>query len=64
MSTVKTGDGKTIEVDQFSSGGWYARTPDWFPFSHTYEATGDTKAEVLQAVAANHDGIKCINDRG
>ena len=60
MSTVKTRDGKTIEVDRSSSGGWYARTPDWFPFSYTYEATGDSKDEVLEAVSANHGGIKSI----
>lgn len=60
MSTVKTPDGKTIEVGRFSSGGYYARTPDWMPFSHTYEATGDSKHEVLEAVSANHGGIKEI----
>jgi hypothetical protein len=60
MSTVKTRDGKTIEVGRFSTGGWYARSPDWFPFSYTYETTGDSKHQVLQAVSANHGGIKEI----
>lgn len=60
MSEVKTRDGKTIEVGRFWSGGYYARTPDWFPGSHTYETTGDSKREVLEAVAANHGGIKSI----
>jgi hypothetical protein len=60
MSTVKTRDGKSVEVGRFWSGGYYARTPDWLLCSHTYEATADSRADLLEIVAANHGGIKSV----
>ena len=57
--TVRTKNGKYIEVGQFYDGTWYARTPDWFPFSHTY-LVKSSKKEIVLAVIAAQFGIESI----